>query len=66
MMKKSKINYDSTIKSFDTMLPDDMKDDYKNALTACKDAANGEKNACEAAYKIVTCFAANNPQFAYV
>lgn len=65
-MKKNKVNYDAAMKQFDTMLPDDMKDDYKNALTACKDAAAGEKNACEAAYKFILCFQKNNPQFAFV
>lgn len=65
-MKKNKVNYDSAMKSFDTMLPDDMKDDYKNALTACKDATAGEKNACEAAHKFIVCFHKNNPQFSFV
>lgn len=54
------------MKQFDLLLPDDMKDPYKNALTTCKDSANGEKNACEAAYKLLTCFAANNPKFSFV
>lgn len=60
-MKKNKVNYDSAMKQFDTMLPDDIKDDYKNALTTCKDATGGEKNACEAAYKFILCFHKNNP-----
>lgn len=46
-MRKSKVNYDAAMKQFDLLLPDSMKDDYKNALTKCKDSANGEKNACE-------------------
>ncbi|XP_031634692.1 uncharacterized protein LOC116347992 [Contarinia nasturtii] len=66
LMRKAKLNYDSALKSFDTMLPDPIKDDYKNALSACKDAANGEKNSCEAAYKILTCFANKNPSFRFV
>lgn len=65
-MRKSKINFENAIKQFDIMLPDDLKDLYKTALTACKDSANGEKNACEAAYKLVTCFADNNPKFTFV
>lgn len=65
-MRKSKINIDATMKQFDILLPDEMKEEYKIALTACKDSTNGEKNACEAAYKLVTCFADNNPKFTFV
>lgn len=66
MMRKSKINYDAAIKQFDMLLPDEIKEDYKSSLTACKDSANGEKNACEAAYKVVVCFADNNNKFTFV
>lgn len=65
-MKKSKVNFDAALNSFDMMLPDDIKDDYKAAWIACKDSTNGEKNACEAAYKLVVCFADNNPKFTFV
>lgn len=65
-MKKSKVNFDAAMKQFDTLLPDDFKDPYKAALTMCKDSANGEKNACEAAYKLVLCFKDNNPKFTFV
>lgn len=65
-MRKSKVNFDAAMKQFDLLLPDDMKDDYKNALNACKDSTGGEKNACEAAHKLVVCFANNNPKFTFV
>lgn len=65
-MKKNKINFDSAMKSFDTMMPDDMKEDYKNALTACKDSTAGEKNACDAANKFINCYYKNNPKFTFV
>lgn len=65
-MKKSKINFDAAMKQFDTMLPDELKEPYKAALTICKDSTNGEKNACEAAYKLVLCFKDNNPKFTFV
>lgn len=54
------------MKSFDTMLPAEMVDDYKNSLTTCKDAAAGEKNACDAAHKVITCVYKNNPSFTFV
>lgn len=65
-MKKNKILFDSAMKQFDTLLPDSMKDDYKNALTKCKDSAGGEKNPCEVAYKLAVCNHANNPSFTFV
>lgn len=65
-MKKSKINFEGAIKQFDVLLPDDYKEPYKSALTICKDSANGEKNACEAAYKLLICFKDNNPKFTFV
>lgn len=65
-MKKNKLLFDSTIKQIDTLMPESWRDDYKNALTKCKDAAGGEKNPCEVAYKITVCNHANNPSFAFV
>lgn len=65
-MKKNKVNYDAAMKAFDTLLPDHMKEDYKNGLTACKDAANGEKNPCEGALKLLKCNFENNKQFTFV
>lgn len=65
-MRKNKINYEGAMKQFDTLLPDHMKDDYKNGLTACKDSAGGEKNPCEVAHKLILCNLKNNPQFTFV
>lgn len=65
-MRKSKINYEAAIKQFDLLLPDSMKEEYKNAMTICKDSTDGEKNACEAAHKMIVCFANSNPKFTFV
>ena len=65
-MRKNKINFDGAMKQFDTLLPDHMKEDYKNGLTACKDSAGGEKNPCEVAYKLIECNFKNNPSFSFV
>lgn len=64
-MKKNKINYDGAMKQFDALLPDELVDAFKSALSVCKDAATGEKNACEAAYKFLNCFYKNNPKFTF-
>lgn len=65
-MKKNKINYDAAMKQFETLLPDNMKGPYKDALTKCKDVGGGEKNACEVAYKLLNCFRDNCPIFTFV
>lgn len=65
-MRKNKLNFDAAMKQFDTLLPDNMKDDYKNGLNACKDAIGGEKNPCDAAFKLIKCNAENNPSFTFV
>lgn len=46
-MKKTKLNYDAAIKQIDMMMPDDMKEPNKKALTMCKDSINGVKDPCE-------------------
>lgn len=65
-MRKNKVNFDAAMKQFDTLLPDHMKDDYKNGLTACKDAGGAEKNPCEVAQKLILCNFKSNPQFTFV
>lgn len=65
MMKKSKINYAAAMKQIDQMLPDEMKEGMKTALTACKDVTNGIKDVCDAGYTAVKCIAKNNPEFIF-
>lgn len=55
MMKKNKINYDATLKQIDMLMPDEMKDDYRRALLNCKESGVGIKDACDAAYAILSC-----------
>lgn len=64
-MKKNKITYDSALKQFDVLLPDDYKEPYKHALSVCKDSTGGVKNACDAAYNFVQCFYKNNSKFTF-
>lgn len=62
-MKKSKITYESAMRQFDVLLPEDYKEPYKHALDACKDSTGGVKNPCDAAYNFIKCFYNNNPKF---
>lgn len=64
-MKKSKILYESAIKQFDLLLPDDMKEPYKNSLNVCKDVIKGIKDGCEAGIILVQCFFKNNDKFIF-
>lgn len=36
-MKKNKLNYDASLKQMDKLLPDDVVEENKSALTLCKD-----------------------------
>lgn len=65
MMKKNKLNYDATIKQIDTMMPDETKDDYRKALQNCKESGVGIKDACDAAYAILTCMFKENPKMLF-
>uniref|UniRef100_A0A1Q3FRX7 Putative odorant-binding protein 12 n=1 Tax=Culex tarsalis TaxID=7177 RepID=A0A1Q3FRX7_CULTA len=63
--KRGKISYEKSLKQIDTLLPDDMKPDFRNGLEACKDAAQGVKDHCESAYVLLNCFYKNNPKFIF-
>ncbi|XP_054728757.1 general odorant-binding protein 19a [Anastrepha obliqua] len=54
-MKKGKFLLESSLKQVDLLMPDDYKDEYRNGLTNCKDAANGIKNNCDASYVLLIC-----------
>lgn len=62
-MKKGKLQYDAIIKSVDTMLPDELRDDTKTALEACKTVSVGIKDVCEASYTLLKCIFKENPNF---
>lgn len=37
-MKKNKVNYDAAMKQMDMLMPEELKEPYKTALTTCKDS----------------------------
>lgn len=63
MMKRNKVLFDAAKKQMDTLLPDDVKGDWINALNICEKKAEIVKNACDTAYNIMICFKDNNPKF---
>lgn len=62
-MKRGKLNYASTMKAIDTMLPDELKDSTRNAVEICKDSAKGIKDNCEAASVLLQCIFKQDPKF---
>lgn len=62
-MKKGKLLFDAVIKSVETMLPDELKDDTRKAIEICQTAAVGIKDHCEAAYTLLKCVFKENPNF---
>lgn len=64
-MKKNKVDFDKTIKTFETLLPAEIKGDWINAANICKDKVAVVKNACDLAMNIVKCFSENNPSFTF-
>lgn len=62
-MKKGKLLYDAVIKSIDTLMPEEMRADTRNAIESCKDEISGMKDSCEAGFKLLQCFHPKNPRF---
>ncbi|XP_041764317.1 general odorant-binding protein 72 isoform X1 [Anopheles merus] len=63
--RKGKVNYEKSLKQIDTMLPEHMKPAFRAGLEACKSAAQGVKDHCEAAAILLQCFYKNNPKFVF-
>uniref|UniRef100_A0A336L301 CSON003531 protein n=1 Tax=Culicoides sonorensis TaxID=179676 RepID=A0A336L301_CULSO len=62
VLKKGKILADKAIKTAETMLPPEMKDEFIAGINICKDIPLG-KDACENALIIAKCAIDNIPQF---
>lgn len=64
-MKKAKVNFAAAMKQIEILLPDELKEPNRNALTICKDSTQGIKDNCEAGYALVKCLYKNNPKFVF-
>ncbi|XP_017466961.1 PREDICTED: general odorant-binding protein 19a [Rhagoletis zephyria] len=64
-MKKGKFLLESSLKQIDLLMPDDYKDDYRAGLQTCKDAVNGIKNNCDAAYALLICIRGEIKRFIF-
>ncbi|CRK94609.1 CLUMA_CG008109, isoform A [Clunio marinus] len=63
IIKKGKLQYDAVMRSVDTMLPDELKDDTRRAVNVCKDVSVGIKDFCESAATMLKCIFKENPNF---
>lgn len=64
-MKKNKFLHEETTRAFNTLLPEDYKEPWKNAVTVCKDEIKVVRNQCDLALNIIQCFHKNNPKFTF-
>lgn len=64
-MKKAKLQYAAVMKTIDVLLPDELKESYRNSMTLCKDVINGVKDPCEGAYTLLQCIQKHNPIFVF-
>lgn len=62
MLKKGKILADKAIKTAETMLPPEMKDEFINGINICKDLPL-PKDSCESALIVAKCASDNIPKF---
>ncbi|XP_026731025.1 general odorant-binding protein 72-like isoform X1 [Trichoplusia ni] len=64
-IKNGKLNYEAAMKQADLLLPDEIKESAKEAITACRKVADSEKDICEASFKTTKCIYNENPSIFY-
>nr|QLI62021.1 odorant-binding protein 18 [Streltzoviella insularis] len=64
-IKNGKLNYDAAIKQADLLLPEEIKEPAKEAITACKKVADSHKDICEASFHVTKCIYKYNPDIFY-
>jgi hypothetical protein len=62
-MRKGKIQYDAVMKSIETMMPEELREDTKNAIEVCKGVSVGIKDHCESSFTLMKCIFKENPTF---
>ncbi|CAK1582856.1 unnamed protein product [Parnassius mnemosyne] len=60
-IKNGKINYEAAIKQADLLLPDEIKEPAKAAITACRKVSDSYSNICEASFYVTKCIHRENP-----
>ncbi|XP_038212802.1 general odorant-binding protein 72-like [Zerene cesonia] len=60
-IKNGKLNYEAAMKQADLLLPDEIKEPTKAAITACRKVADSYKDLCEASFHVTKCIYNENP-----
>ncbi|XP_045512430.1 general odorant-binding protein 72-like isoform X1 [Pieris brassicae] len=60
-IKNGKLNYESAMKQADLLLPEEIKEPTKAAITACRKVADSYKDICEASFHVTKCIYNENP-----
>nr|QGN03656.1 putative odorant binding protein 28 [Conopomorpha sinensis] len=64
-IKNGKLNYEAAMKQADLLLPDEIKEPAKAAITACRKVADSYKDICEASFHTTKCIHKENPEIFY-
>ncbi|KOB68378.1 Oderant binding protein 5, partial [Operophtera brumata] len=63
--KNGKVNYEAAMKQADMLLPDEIKEPAKEAITACRKDADAHKDICDSAFFMTKCIYNHNPSVFY-
>lgn len=51
------------LKQIDLLMPEELKEPFKQGVIACEHSADHIKDMCDKAFAGAQCFKANNPKF---
>ncbi|XP_011557112.1 general odorant-binding protein 72-like isoform X2 [Plutella xylostella] len=60
-IKNGKLNYEAAMKQADLLLPEEIKEPAKAAITSCRKVADQYKDICEACFYSTKCIYTQNP-----
>uniref|UniRef100_A0A0K8TUB9 Odorant Binding Protein n=1 Tax=Epiphyas postvittana TaxID=65032 RepID=A0A0K8TUB9_EPIPO len=64
-VKNGKLNFETALKQADMLLPEEIKEPAKAALTACRKVPEQYKDICEASFHVTKCIYNQNPGIFY-
>ncbi|XP_047533742.1 general odorant-binding protein 72-like [Vanessa atalanta] len=64
-IKNGKLNYEAAMKQADLLLPEEIKEPAKEAITACRKITDSYKDVCEASFYVTKCIYNHNPSIFY-
>ncbi|CAH0400012.1 unnamed protein product [Chilo suppressalis] len=64
-MKNGRPNIETAMMQADLLLPEELKEPAKEALTACRKVPDAHKDVCDAAFHLTQCVYNQNPDIFY-